>query len=805
MVFAVGMLCNAANAILTAEAVTFPPGNGNVKLWTMGPVIVPAGSVIKVTNTVGGATTNYTVGPQDSAGIAVGGTTYNVTIFAGGPAAYLPTGSIVAYQQGIKTAVQYPARGCRVSIPAGGAPTGNAPTLEVGRVTPAAGDTTTSFYFEAVYRHPGDIRPTGPAGIFGEPAGEVKLVINEYNGGLPISLPPFGWVNKLSKNYVEGARYRSSKITLPALPAGAPYSFYFFASDNVSPLVVVTSETYTGPTVSPLTDFTISTGGTLDATLEVIIGEPAIGVTSEGDATLEAGGIYVFAESLPPLNGKCGLAIHCRTYDGAIVTQLSSTQEFDVKYGNESAITGLMTTPMANLLVSLEGSVAGNYPFGAKVEVTYRPIEGGGPYKAIVSNVIVQPDVWKNVIVTFITIPGPGIVATVTESGNLIMGDSFSHAVCNTGTVLLAEPPTNSQGQGISDNNGIYPRIDLSFAGTYDLAMTRSDSSTGRADQIPVASDYHTGVTVDFSKLPAGVVPLSISRDGSSISVTWEATDPRFVQPEIFVKTGIGEGEFTSGEGWVQITESGQLINTAIATIGAFSYSEGSLTHQDQVGANTTPEVYYKALRFQIAPEIECPDAPGKTYLQAAWAVGKYNIPIIGSGAPNQICLPLNPQDQRIDSVIGDQLAEGATIWGWTGQGYDSGAFNATTGWSAGVPVLFANKAYWILTPTATTITVTGAVLNENQNIALGNSTLYMMGNSFSNATLLTASGLSNILQTGDTVWRWTNTANGGYDSVIFTSPNSWSAAFDKLLPGRGFWVLRSSNTPKTWIHPKPY
>ena len=284
---------------------------------------------------------------------------------------------------------------------------------------------------------------------------------------------------------------------------------------------------------------------------------------------------------------------------------------------------------------------------------------------------------------------------------------------------------------------------------------------------------------------PAGTVRLTISRVadtvGSDVRVSWPGPEPN-----IYVLTGGGTGVYTnevSAWNWID----------PLNLTDEYDFYSGYMIHLGQVGAGVR-EVYYKALIAGLDPRL---------YLASAEAVGKFDIPLLGTPGVNQVNITLSPADTNPNAVIGTQLNAGSTIWSWTGAGYNSGYFSGI--WSTGVASVVPNEGYWIITPTGRRLTIVGSVLNADQNIALGDKNVYMFGNSYAAPNPLTASQLSTVFNTGDSVWRWTNTASGGYDSVYYMGANTWSAAFDKLAPARGFWILRASRTPITWVHPKPY
>ena len=164
---------------------------------------------------------------------------------------------------------------------------------------------------------------------------------------------------------------------------------------------------------------------------------------------------------------------------------------------------------------------------------------------------------------------------------------------------------------------------------------------------------------IDVPGVPFGTVPLYISRAGADVRLTWEAT---YVNPQIFVKTGQGSGEYTSREGWVKVAASGGIISGLSAGLGTFDYrgSERAILHKNQVGGGT-PEAYYKGLQAVVSAADPNPRIAGKTFLSSANAVGKVNVTMYKGW--NFVSPSIS--HESADVVLGTSYEAGTTLWEW--------------------------------------------------------------------------------------------------------------------------------------------
>jgi hypothetical protein len=156
-------------------------------------------------------------------------------------------------------------------------------------------------------------------------------------------------------------------------------------------------------------------------------------------------------------------------------------------------------------------------------------------------------------------------------------------------------------------------------------------------------------------EVPAGTVKLYISRSGTNIQITWEAT--KYPNPQIFILTGDGSGQYhNSYDATKWKSYDNPIFDTTPMTFDASDRLSGILTHYRQVGGGDA-EVYYKGLLAGITDY-------GK-YLPSAEAVGKVNFELNKTGASSwnfiSSCLTYN----NIDQVLGVNFTNGDQLWFW--------------------------------------------------------------------------------------------------------------------------------------------
>ena len=276
---------------------------------------------------------------------------------------------------------------------------------------------------------------------------------------------------------------------------------------------------------------------------------------------------------------------------------------------------------------------------------------------------------------------------------------------------------------------------------------------------------------------PPGTVPLTISRSGNDILLTWASG--LTIAVEIYAMVGDGTGQF-----------SNDFPATPIASI-----NPGTNTYTDpgQIGAGGDPEKYYKAVFQGYAgtdlntidpanyPEI------GTTCLKAAWAVGKVNktfkvgdlllvsIPLIDSNA-SQIFPPQIPASNKL--ILHPRVGMGLSPKEVTPSGLSGQDF-----------MIGPTIGLWVESPDTNTtdivITFAGALLNSYEK------------------------DLDPLDLTGNPLPAGLSSANlGGLDQdiihlqvgkglrPILNNQEAWDSAFDLKL-GAGFWYETSAGTRK--------
>jgi len=137
---------------------------------------------------------------------------------------------------------------------------------------------------------------------------------------------------------------------------------------------------------------------------------------------------------------------------------------------------------------------------------------------------------------------------------------------------------------------------------------------------------------------PAGTVRLKIeAKPGTSdLKISWPDYSG---DPQIYIMTGDGSGQFTADVGWALIYENGALTPAA-NNFGTLSDTvPAEITHEEQFSQGYK-EVYYKGLKSGINPATAHPDFGPATYLAVAWPVGKVNIDLAKDGEMKLVSAP---------------------------------------------------------------------------------------------------------------------------------------------------------------------
>lgn len=337
----------------------------------------------------------------------------------------------------------------------------------------------------------------------------------------------------------------------------------------------------------------------------------------------------------------------------------------------------------------------------------------------------------------------------------------------------------------LTDAFGGYGFINIT-PGALVVEASLSDYSTKKTEISLAAGDT---AILDFVlvKIPAppGTVPLTISRDGLNIKVTWEAD---YIQPQIFVRTGAFTNNLID---WLPVAKDGQLI----ADPNIYSYSEGTLIHKNQFGKGDN-EVYYRAIK-----KTETNDK-----LPTAWAVGKINLTLTAS--PNLISSPFKMGAMLIDEVFGDQIQKDGMLFA----GYDNvsksyniyvynGAYpNGTWKLDTGKDfVIQPGKAYWLVNSKTGTITVIGNVPTKpyTESFSQGPNLFAFPFPSSCNYSKLDGAGLGP--QIGNMLARYNNSTKS-YEMMEVKADKWLNTEVGKsdfgLNPGLGYWYMNSQTKP---------
>ena len=337
----------------------------------------------------------------------------------------------------------------------------------------------------------------------------------------------------------------------------------------------------------------------------------------------------------------------------------------------------------------------------------------------------------------------------------------------------------------------------------YRIAVPREGSLTTGTEEVKDLIVEEGHMTLDLNiiegggpeippEAPTGTMSLFIERAGNDVEITWEA---RFVSPQVYMLTGDGAGRFASYEGWARVYNGG--IDPAYAA--QFSTITNGIRHRDQVGRGT-PEAYYKGLQAGIDPAAINPET-GSSNLASAFAVGKFNIPLI-SGLSNMAAMPFIPSNPDISSVIGAQLPNGTVLSMRDPTGrWDEVSYAG--GWSSALNIN-PDYGFWI-------------------NVSSGSPILTLVGNVYpgSRRTITLYGGLNNLLGSAypiqvdlnSSLLGGTLAAEGGKLSAFadgrWDEPEyrggAWTSLIYKLKPGKGFWVNMNAPGTRPWNYPRLY
>jgi hypothetical protein len=358
-----------------------------------------------------------------------------------------------------------------------------------------------------------------------------------------------------------------------------------------------------------------------------------------------------------------------------------------------------------------------------------------------------------------------------------------------------------SSGGSASMEGGSYRMQDIKGQGVIG-------SSSGGGYTVGMGGIYAlAGPTIIEGDWPYGTVPLYISRlpGGSILRITWEA---RFINPEIYVLMGNGQGRYASGEGWTKVTQGGTFVS-GLPSGPDWDFSMGAidLEHNSQVGRGTG-EAYYKGLQAGVSPTASNPRVAGKTFLQSAWGVGKVNV-ILNRGW-NSVSSPFVAGTFGSDTgVVGNNFGNGdsANFWGEAIQDMEIVYVFSGGTWGSVANILIPGRGCMfnissLAEGVTRTITLVGSVstVEVTREIRAG---LNDIGNPFPRA--LVSGGFSpasadppSNLVTGDTLNEWGRTDFS--NAIIYNAATSSWAGSLTFRPGAGYWYNHVSTAgPFRW------
>lgn len=232
------------------------------------------------------------------------------------------------------------------------------------------------------------------------------------------------------------------------------------------------------------------------------------------------------------------------------------------------------------------------------------------------------------------------------------------------------------------------------------------------------------------AEAPAGTVPLTIARDGANIKLNWDAAT--YPAPQIFARSASFDNSY-DGTNWTKVAGGGGIIG---GVTGFSGYSEsggtGTLLNDNQVGAGSSDEVYYKA----VISTVNVTTPTGQATLESAWAVGKVNVQLNGTAATlgkNLISLPFQTQQSM---TVRDVLGEGTgTVWTEgdmaqykfdAGPAYYTAIYTSGKQWKDAAntshdPAFNFDYRFgnWIIVNEPKVVTMVGGVVNTDMSVAI--------------------------------------------------------------------------------------
>jgi len=294
---------------------------------------------------------------------------------------------------------------------------------------------------------------------------------------------------------------------------------------------------------------------------------------------------------------------------------------------------------------------------------------------------------------------------------------------------------------------------------------------------------YGLGVPiVKIEGVPYGTVQLNIERDGDNIRVSW---DPAIRNPQIFVRSGDGSGQYVNdGDAtvWVEIGD--------LATEFDVHMSESYVLHLDQVAAGYE-EAYYKGLQSGVARGGANPDT-GDTNLASAWAVGKNNYTF--SGGNNFFNYPFS-KDADVNTVFSRQYIDdsgtgmdypgGCRVYlhNYSAGNFDYSEFSEGT-WSSLTLRVSAGNIFYNSGTSNLNVTLVGRVMAETADIYRCEGGNNLIGLIYPQGELITS--FTNAASNDRLLIR---NVSGSFDPVDYST--AWADPSYRLIPTMGYWYYR--------------
>lgn len=374
------------------------------------------------------------------------------------------------------------------------------------------------------------------------------------------------------------------------------------------------------------------------------------------------------------------------------------------------------------------------------------------------------------------------LVLALTTGVALAVGEQLENTVISSGGNLPAPGATGTQIHTIIGQ----PVIGLSSGGSVTAEL---------------GALYGFGVAlVEEAGVPAGTVPLFISRNGNNIEITWEV---QYRNPQIFVLTGGGEGTFNNNYGaWTPVVRGGAVLSNLPGKVGQIelpSKATNKMVHKSQVGSGSA-EVYYKALQAGVSNPGGKHPGSQLTYFESAPAVGKVNLTIsrLGSTGWNFVQYPF--ADREINQTLYGNFSAGDELWVWDEQAKkytEKRKFNGTN-WEMFNLRRGVGYTFYRSQSQAVTATLLGQV-----DLTPKTTSISRVGSTGWNFIGLPFPGLKTVGQlvpqgavAGDEFWLWSGTEKKFISKV---KKSDWSGLELKLAKGEYYLYYRSLPNSYEW------